>query len=89
MYHYSEWKLGYTSSYKEELFNMKHSMTRNLIERTFELLKMRLPILRSQSFYPINIQNHIIIVCCLLHNFIKREMPTDLMEELLDPDMEA
>ena len=38
-YHRSEWRRGYTPSNKEELFNMRHSMARNVIERTFGLLK--------------------------------------------------
>jgi hypothetical protein len=67
---------------------MKHSMARNVIERTFGLLKMRWAILRSRSFYPIKIQIRIINACCLLHNFIRREMPTDPMEEQLGINME-
>lgn len=67
---------------------MRHSMARNVIERTFGLLKMRWAILRSRSFYPIKIQNRIIIACCLLHNFIRREMPTDPMEEQLGAELE-
>ncbi|KAL0386126.1 UNVERIFIED_CONTAM: hypothetical protein Sradi_3006900 [Sesamum radiatum] len=70
---------------KEELFNLKHSCARNVIERTFSLLKVRWAILRSQSFYPIDVQSKIIIACCLLHNFIRNEMPEDPLEmELLD-----
>ncbi|KAK2365165.1 hypothetical protein QL285_030112 [Trifolium repens] len=88
-YHRSEWRQGYTPSNKKELFNMKHSMARNVIERTFGLLKMRWAILRSRSFYPIKIQIRIINACCLLHNFIRREMPTDPMEEQLGINMEA
>ncbi|XP_058756164.1 protein ALP1-like [Vicia villosa] len=88
-YHRSEWRRGYTPSNKEELFNMRYSMARNVIEWTFGLLKMRWAILRSRSFYPIKIQIRIINACCLLHNFIRREMPTDPMEEQLGIDMEA
>jgi hypothetical protein len=88
-YHRSEWRRGYTPSNKEELFNMRHSMARNVIERTFGLLKMRWAILRSRSFYPIKVQIRIINACCLLHNFIRREMPTDPIEEQLNIDMEA
>jgi hypothetical protein len=31
-YHRSEWRRGYTPSNKQELFNMRHSMARNVIE---------------------------------------------------------
>ncbi|WJX82893.1 hypothetical protein P8452_65599 [Trifolium repens] len=88
-YHRSEWRHGYTPSNKQELFNMRHSLARNVIERTFGLLKMRWAILRSRSFYPIKVQIRIINACCLLHNFIRLEMPTDPMEEQLNVDMEA
>lgn len=50
---------------------------------------MRWAILRSRFFNPIKIQNRIIIACCLLHNFIRREMSTDPMEEQLDTELEA
>ncbi|KAL0427565.1 UNVERIFIED_CONTAM: hypothetical protein Slati_2931300 [Sesamum latifolium] len=65
---------------KEELFNLKHSSARNVIERTFGLLKVHWAILRSPSYYPIKIQNRIIMACCLLHNFIRSEMPEDPLE---------
>lgn len=65
---------------------MKHSSARNTIERCFGILKARWAILRSASFYPISIQNRIIMACCLLHNFIRNEMPTDPFEELIGPD---
>ncbi|KAL0463208.1 UNVERIFIED_CONTAM: hypothetical protein Slati_0208400 [Sesamum latifolium] len=40
---------------------------------------LRVPsgILRSQSFHPIDVQNMIIMACCLLDNFIRNEMPDD------------
>lgn len=57
----------------KEFFNMKHSSCRNVIERAFGLLKGRWAILRGKSFYPIKTQCKIIVACCLLHNFIKRE----------------
>ncbi|KAK4396912.1 hypothetical protein Sango_1527800 [Sesamum angolense] len=69
-----------------ELFNLKHSSARNVIERTFGLLKVRWGILRSQSFYPIDVQNKIIIACCILHNFIRNEMPDDPLEREI-PDV--
>ncbi|KAL0416418.1 UNVERIFIED_CONTAM: hypothetical protein Slati_3473700 [Sesamum latifolium] len=53
---------------------------RNVIEQTFGLLKTRWGILRSPSYYPIRVQNEIIIACCLLHNFIRMEMLDDPLE---------
>ena len=60
---------------------MKHSAARNVIERCFGLLKIRWGILRSPSFYPIRIYNRIIVTCCLLYNFIRREMSFDPIED--------
>ncbi|KAL0408423.1 UNVERIFIED_CONTAM: hypothetical protein Sradi_1776700 [Sesamum radiatum] len=64
---------------REELFNLKHSSARNVIEMAFGLLKICWEIL-SQSFNPIDVQNIIIMACCLLHNFIRNEMPDDPFE---------
>ncbi|KAK4383160.1 hypothetical protein Sango_2802500 [Sesamum angolense] len=55
-------------------------LARNVIERTFGLLKTRWGILRSPSYYPIRVQNQIIVACCLLHNFVRMEMPDDPLE---------
>ncbi|MFQ6620189.1 hypothetical protein Gotur_000566, partial [Gossypium turneri] len=43
---------GYQPSTPEEIFNMKHTSTHNVIERCFGLLKLRWGILRSPLFYP-------------------------------------
>ncbi|KAL8534602.1 hypothetical protein ACS0TY_010569 [Phlomoides rotata] len=88
-YHLQEWGIGPTApqNYKE-FFNMNHSKARNVIERTFGLFKKRWAILRSPSFYPINIQNKIILACALIHNFIRNESPDDPLEVNLHPAIE-
>ncbi|PPD85537.1 hypothetical protein GOBAR_DD17528 [Gossypium barbadense] len=53
-YHLNEWRQGYQPSSPQDFFNMKHASTRNIIKRCFGLLKLRWGILRSPSFYPIN-----------------------------------
>ena len=47
-------------------------------------LKLRWAILRSPSFFPIKTQNRIISACCLIHNLIRTEMPTDPLEDDMD-----
>ncbi|KAL0413824.1 UNVERIFIED_CONTAM: hypothetical protein Sradi_1584100 [Sesamum radiatum] len=89
-YHLKEWEHGASSPQNpEELFNLRHSSARNVIERTFGLLKARWGILRSSSYYPIKVQNRIIMACCLLHNFIRNEMTVDPIEieipEIVEP----
>ncbi|XP_058216755.1 protein ALP1-like [Rhododendron vialii] len=74
------WRQGHMPTSREEYFNMKHSAARNVIERSFDVLKMRFAILRSPSYYPIRTQTRIVTACCLLHNLIKREMPNDPIE---------
>ncbi|XP_057249238.1 protein ALP1-like [Beta vulgaris subsp. vulgaris] len=75
-YHLKEWTDNLPRS-AEEYFNMKHARARNVIERCFRLLKGRWSILRSPSFFPIRTQGRIVMACCLLHNLIRRIMPTD------------
>ncbi|GJX02662.1 ALP1-like protein isoform X1 [Tanacetum coccineum] len=79
-YHLSTWRNGRQPEKAEEYFNMKHSSARNVIERCFRVLKKRWAILRSPSFYPIRTQNKIILACCLLHNFIRKELTYDLFD---------
>lgn len=59
---------------------MKHASAKNVIERCFGLLKIRWAILRSLSYYPIQMQCCIISTCCLVHNFIRRKMSFDPMK---------
>ncbi|XP_073032457.1 uncharacterized protein [Primulina eburnea] len=65
----------------KELFNWRHCQARNIIERAFGLLKKRWAILRSPSFYPLHVQNQIILACILLHNFVRNQMPDDPLDE--------
>jgi hypothetical protein len=82
-YHLNEWMEGHKPNTPQLFFNMKHYLARNVIERCFGLLKGRWAILRTKSFYPVKIQCRIITACCLLHNHIRREMPTNPLENEL------
>ncbi|XP_042027070.1 putative nuclease HARBI1 [Salvia splendens] len=80
-YHLKEWGVGRQAPQTpEELFNLRNSKARNVIERSFAVLKMRWGILRSTSFYPIDVQTGLIIACFLLHNYIRSEMVVDPVE---------
>ena len=84
-YHLKEWAVGSQRPQNAiELFNLRHTKARNVIERAFAVLKMRWGILRSASFYPIKIQIRLIMACILLHNFIRAEMTDDPIERELD-----
>ena len=71
---------------------MKHSSACNVIEQCFGLLKERQAVLRSPTFSNIKTQMRIIFVCCMLHNFIRTEMPFGEIEiEMIDeltPDID-
>ena len=56
-----------------------HSSLRNVIERCFEVLKARFPILKMMSNYPVRKQRRIPIACCVLHNFIRMHTTTNRM----------
>lgn len=68
----------------KEYFNSKHCRARNVIERAFGLLKIRWAVLRSPTFYPLEVQNNMIRACMLLHNFIRSEMRDDPLEGIDD-----
>ncbi|KAH6822384.1 hypothetical protein C2S53_003849 [Perilla frutescens var. hirtella] len=86
-YHLQEWDGASSGPINhQEYFNLKHAKARNVIERSFGLLKGRWTILRSTSFYPIKVQNRIIMACCLLHNFIHTDMPYDPLESTIPED---
>ncbi|KAL0423177.1 UNVERIFIED_CONTAM: hypothetical protein Sradi_0852500 [Sesamum radiatum] len=88
-YHLKEWDRGTGGPQSpRELFNLRHASARNVIERTFGLLKTRWGILRSPSYYPIRFQNQIIVACCLLHNFVRMEMPDDPFEGELPDEVD-
>lgn len=84
-YHLKEWGCeSQRPRNAQEMFNMRHSKARNAIERAFGIMKMRWGILRSASYYPVKVQNRLIMVCFLLHNFIRNEMQNDPIELEMD-----
>ncbi|XLR52520.1 hypothetical protein S83_003192 [Arachis hypogaea] len=66
---------------------MKHSQVRNVIERAFGVLKARWRILRGSPFILFKSQGRVIIICCLLHNHIRRVMIVDLIDEIENQNM--
>ncbi|KAI3509973.1 hypothetical protein L1887_25498 [Cichorium endivia] len=79
-YHLNDWRDGHQPTTPKEVFNMRHSSARNVIERCFGILKARWGILKDNSYYPVELKNRIIMACCLLHNFIRQEMLVDPFE---------
>ncbi|KAM3270269.1 hypothetical protein P3S67_029626 [Capsicum chacoense] len=67
---------------------MKHARARNVIEMRFGLLKGRWGILRSALWYSVKIHNRIISACCLIQNFIHRDMEVDLLDINMEEQVE-
>lgn len=84
-YHLKEW--GPKSQLPQnpvELFNMRHTKARNVIERAFGIMKICWGILRSTSYYPVKVQIRLIMACFLLHNFIQSEMQNDPIKQIIN-----
>ncbi|CAK9154795.1 unnamed protein product [Ilex paraguariensis] len=63
----------------KELFNHRHSSLRNAIQKSFNVLKMRFPILKLAPQYAFHTQRDIVIAACVIHNHIRREERNDLL----------
>lgn len=72
---------------KEELFNLRHAQTRNVIERIFGIVKKRWIILTRPPQYSMAIQARIPCALGALHNFILSHDSTDL-DNFSDEDID-
>jgi hypothetical protein len=61
----------YRPSNKEELFTLRHTSARNVIERIFGVLKQYFCILLLPPAYAMEIQAQIPAALCALHNYIR------------------
>lgn len=71
-YHLKEW--GQASAKpmnKKELFNLRHSSLRNVIERVFGVMKKRFPTLTNMPSYPFKFQVQMVKCIITMHNFIR------------------
>ncbi|XP_027173051.1 putative nuclease HARBI1 [Coffea eugenioides] len=60
------------------LFNRRHASLKNIIERTFCVLKKHFLILEGpMQNYMMATQNNIVLACCALHNFMWEHVPND------------
>ena len=70
-YHLSEFRNGPMPKGIKETFNFAHSSLRNVVERSFGVLKMKWRILLKVPSYPMSKQSEIIVACMTLHNLIR------------------
>jgi hypothetical protein len=54
----------------KETFNHAHAQVRNVIERSFGVLKMKFRILLNMPRFPERKRTRVIVACMTLHNFI-------------------
>jgi len=69
----------------KEFFNHRHSSLRNVIERTFGVLKKCFPIIANgtEPHYDVDTMTKIVLACCILHNFLRRvDNDESLLEEI-------
>ncbi|CAL5402896.1 unnamed protein product [Camellia sinensis] len=76
-YHLQEFNRRRCYHGPQELFNHRHSSLRNVIERTFGVLKQRFPLLRHMPRYDMVRQGPIVMACCVLHNWIRTVQKQD------------
>lgn len=75
----SDFPGGGRSHDRKEHFNYIHSSLRNVIERSFGVLKACFPILQKMPPYPYPIQRRIVVVAMTVHSFIRKEGIADTL----------
>ncbi|PKA64211.1 hypothetical protein AXF42_Ash009431 [Apostasia shenzhenica] len=88
LYHIGEFRGQNARRYrnKEEKFNHRHVSLRNVIERSFGILKRRFAILNSMKPFPLQTQRDIVVAYFALHNFIARYSLRDTLFHQRDTD---
>lgn len=66
---------------KNELFNLRHSSLRNVIERIFGIFKSRFLIFKSAPPFPFKTQAELVLACAGLHNFLRKHCRSDAFPE--------
>ena len=88
-YHIAEfWNRSRPPQGKYEVFNFLHSSLRNVIERSFGVLKQKWRILKGKTSFHLRTQKHIITTCLALHNFIRDSNLRDKEFERCDDDVD-
>jgi len=70
----------------EELFNLRHSSARNIIERIFGIMKNQFAILTIAPHYNMDVQAHLAPALAAIHNFIWLYDPDKILDLLAEAD---
>jgi len=82
-YHLKEFDESSPPINAKELFNLRHSSLRISVERAFGVLKKRFCLLDAEPFWEFDVQVKVVLVCCVLHNFLRGIDPNDqIMKEV-------
>ncbi|XP_059664095.1 uncharacterized protein LOC132309848 [Cornus florida] len=73
----------------QELFSLRHSSLRNVIERVFGVLKKRFPIISTgaEAHYPVDTVTEIVLAYCILHNYLMGVDPDERLIEEVERDL--
>ena len=85
-YHVEQFQNGPPPQGMKETFNHAHAKVRNVIERSFGVLKMKFRILLNMPCFPEDKQTRIIVVCMAFHNFIRESRIADREFDACDAD---
>ena len=85
-YHVEQWQNGPPPRGMKETFNHAHANVRNVVERSFGVLKMKFRILLNMPIFPEDKQTIIIVACMVLHNFIRESRIADREFDACDAD---
>lgn len=90
-YHLKEFSRGPDGPQNmKELFNLRHAMLRNVIERTFGVLKKRFDVLNKMHSFSIQMQIELIMCCVMIHNYIRKNQAfDDEFEAWVPPEVEV
>jgi hypothetical protein len=69
-YHLNEFSPRNRPQNAEELFNLRHSCLRVIIERAFVALENKFKILHKKPSHTFLTQVKLVLACCILHNWI-------------------
>ena len=87
-YHLKEYSIR-SPKKRQDLFNNHYASLHNVIDRAFGVLKKRFPIIAegSETHYPVDTISLIIIVCCILHNYLLIVDPDDGLVAKVDCEL--
>ncbi|XP_021754701.1 protein ALP1-like isoform X1 [Chenopodium quinoa] len=72
---------------ERELFNLRHSSLRMVVERAFRVLKKRFRVLDAEPFWPYETQVDVVLACCVLHNYLRGVDPNDPITREVEVEM--